>query len=390
MAHIPIWPGSSSFVSGSGQTNFGYFDGDPAFRTAADSVAKFCARKLGYPIVDIELQDINFYTAFEEATLEYSNQINTHSAKDTLLSLLGANTGSLDLASQYIPPSSDGMMKLAEDYGTSAGSGGNKRYYTGSFVTVVGQQIYDLTDDSVASFEHGTPSSGSFTIRKVLHKSPPALVRFFDPFIGTGMGSQNLLEQFGFGGMSPGVSYLMMPMHFDLLRLQAIEFNDQIRRSAYGFELINKRIRLFPVPTAAVRVHFEYTLNTSPTTISELPGGGYGKVSNYSNIPYGVVPYANINSMGTNWIRQFAAALSKETLGNVRAKYSTIPIPNSEITLDGSDLRQAAQAEKEALLEKLRVDLDEFSRKALLERKQAEGASLKDQLNKVPLKLYIA
>ena len=74
MANIQIWPGSSSFFPG--DTPFGFYDNDLDFQTDVDKFAIFASRRLGYPIVDIELQDINFYTAFEMAAIEYSNQIN--------------------------------------------------------------------------------------------------------------------------------------------------------------------------------------------------------------------------------------------------------------------------------------------------------------------------
>lgn len=391
MATIPIWPGSSSFSSGSGQTNFGYFDGNATFQSDIDNVAIWCSRRLGYPIVDVELQDVNFYTAYEEALLEYSNQVNTHSARDSILSLLGASTGSTstNLSEYFIPPSSDGIFKLAEDYGTEAGSGGNKTYYTGSFSTVADQQIYDLKDPNITSFEEGNPSSGSFTIRNVFHHAPDALTRYFDPYAGSGLGSQGLLDQFGMGQMSPGINFMMMPLHYDLIKLQGIEFNDQIRRSGYGFRLVNNRIRIFPRPTVAYNIHFEYTLDSSVTTIESPSSSNSGKITNYSNIPYGVIGYTSINEMGKQWVRNYTLALCKEMLGYVRGKYSSVPIPNAEVTLNAADLISAATSEKERLVDDLRLILDDFSKKNLLERKQSEGESMSDQLMKVPLKIYI-
>ena len=55
---IPIWPGSSSFTTGS--TPFGFYDSDTEFTSSIDKVSSWCARRLGYPIVNVELQDINF------------------------------------------------------------------------------------------------------------------------------------------------------------------------------------------------------------------------------------------------------------------------------------------------------------------------------------------
>ena len=54
----PIWPGSSSFQPG--DTPWGFFDSDTVFQQHADSFAKFAATYVGYPIMDVELQDLNF------------------------------------------------------------------------------------------------------------------------------------------------------------------------------------------------------------------------------------------------------------------------------------------------------------------------------------------
>ena len=76
MVDIPVWPGSSSFSPG--RTPFGFFDLDPQFQLDADNVADWCAKRLGYPLVDIELQAENFYACLEEAVAEYSNQVNQY------------------------------------------------------------------------------------------------------------------------------------------------------------------------------------------------------------------------------------------------------------------------------------------------------------------------
>ena len=77
-------------------------------------------------------------------------------------------------------------------------------------------------------------------------------------------------------------------------------------------------------------------------------------------------------------------------LGAIREKYSSIPIPNSEITLNGSDLISAAQTTKDSLITEIKEILDSMSRQAQLERKQSESDALSMQLSKIPLKIYIA
>ena len=277
------------------------------------------------------------------------------------------------------------MISLAKDYGTEAGSGGRVTYYTGSFEANASQQVYDLTDASLVSLESGTPGVDKIEIKKMLHNAPPAMVRYFDPFVGTGLGSQQMMDTFGWGNYSPGVSFMMSPLYDDLLRLQAIEFNDMVRKSQYGFDIQNNRVRLFPIPEQSYTIHFHYILESdrSNSVVST------SVVSDYSNAPFDRITYSQINHVGKRWIQKYALALTKEMLGAVRSKFSSVPIPNSEITLDGSDLRSEASSEKEILISELRENLEATSRKALLQAQQEESEAMEQTLNRVPRAIYI-
>ena len=380
--NIPIWPGSSSFSEGS--TPFGYYDTDVEFTASADKTAGWCAKRLGYPIVDIELQDINFYACFEEAVTEYSSQVNQFNIRENLLNLRGSSTGS-NLSQTHLNANLGGLISLSKDYGTEAGSGGRVTYYTGSFEVNKNQQVYDLTDASNVTLEVGTPGIDKIEIKKMLHNAPPAMVRYFDPFIGTGLGSQQMMDTFGWGNYSPGVSFMMQPLYDDLLRLQAIEFNDMVRKSQYGFDIQNNRVRLFPIPEHEYTVHFHYILESDRSN----PIVSNSVVSDYSNAKFDRINYSNINHVGKRWIEKYTLALAKEMLGAVRAKFSSIPIPNSEVTLDGADLRSEAATEKEILISELRENLEATSRKALLQAQQEESEAMEQTLNRVPRAIYI-
>jgi len=380
--NIPIWPGSSSFSAGN--TPFGHYDSDTEFISSVDKTAGWCAKRLGYPIVDIELQDINFYACFEEATTEYSSQVNQFNIRENLLNIKGNSTSS-NLSQTQMSANLGGLVSLAKDYGSEVGSGGNVTYYTGSFTAKPGQQLYDLTNASVTSLEEGVAGTDKFEIKRMLHNAPPAMVRYFDPFVGTGLGSQQMMDTFGWGNYSPGVSFMMQPLYDDLLRLQAIEFNDMVRKSQYGFDIQNNRIRIFPIPNNEYRIHFHYVLESdrNNSVISN------SVISDYSNAKYDRIPYTNINHVGKRWIEKYTLALAKEMLGAVRAKFSSVPIPNSEITLDGADLRSEASTEKEILISELRENLEATSRKALLQAQQEESEAMEQTLNRVPRAIYI-
>ena len=234
----PIWPGSSSFTPG--DTPFGFFDSDSTFQLHADKFAKHAAQVLGYPIMDVEMQSINFYTAFESAVIEYSNQVNQVNIANNLLNTLGVQTGSSFLQGKSFTDSLIGnsfgyISKISKAYGTEADSGGDLRWYTASIDVIPGQQTYSIRT-AISKSLGIVLTSSSIEIKRVLHQMPPAIVRYFDPFVGTGLGSQQLLDAFDFGGFSPSVSFMMMPIHADLFRLQAIEFNDMVRKSYFSFE----------------------------------------------------------------------------------------------------------------------------------------------------------
>ena len=379
---ISIWPGSSSFASGS-STPFGFFDSDTTFRAHADKVSEWCAIRLGYPLNDIELQEGHLYACFEEAVLEYSNQVNQYSIRDNMLLLQGAPTGS-NLTGKPINSTLDRLISIAKNYGTEAGSGGNLIYKSASIDVITGKQVYNISN---FSFETASDSTKAIEVKKVFHSTPPAIVKYFDPFVGTGLGSQTMLESFGWGAYSPGVSFLMMPVYADLLRLQAIELNDMIRKSAYSFEITGDRLKIFPVPAADYKVFIQYiTVESRAALAFNAPANSIG---DFSNAPYELHTYSYINPAGKQWIFKYTLALAKEVLGNIRSKYNTIPIPGAEITLNGTDLVAQGQTEKEALITQLRENLEAVSRQQQIAKGTEEGDNIQSQLNKVPLTIYI-
>ena len=375
MTEIPIWPGSSSFTTGS--TPFGTFDADANFQTDADPFADWCAKRLGYPLVDVELQDVNFYTCFEEAVYEYSYHVNQFNIQQNLLSLMGSSTGS-NVTQRNISTHMGGLVHLATEYGSETFTNGNVKFYSSSIDIQTGKQRYDL-DKLIRDIK---VPSGSIEIKKVHHYGPPASIRFYDPYLG----NQAMLDTFGFGAYSTGVSFMLMPMYADLLRIQAIEFNDLMRKSAFTFELIDNEIRIFPVPTKDYKLWIEYIVKEERSNLLKYPDG---QVSDMSNAPYDFMTYSNINSVGKSWIYSFGLALAKEMLGYVRGKYGSIPIPNGETTLNAADLLGAAGTEKQALVDQLRTMLDTMTRSKLLEAKRLETEALGASLNGTPLAIYI-
>jgi hypothetical protein len=380
--NVPIWPGSSSFEPG--ETPFGFYDYDAQFQNDAGKVSVFCARRLGYPLMEIELQDINFYTAFEEAITTYGNEVYAFQLSENYLTLEGMDTGSA-VNNQLIRPNLSTIIRMSQEYGTEAGVGGNVTWRRGEISMSVNTQTYDLnawaTSQSIAS--------GDLEVRRVFYREDPPIVRYFDPYAGTGTDAQGLMDSFGFGSYSPGINFLLMPINYDLQKIQAIGFNDTIRKSNYSFELINNQLRIFPIPTKNYTLYFDYILKSDRNSPFASGSVYNGVATNVSNIPYNNPTYALINAIGRQWIFEYTLALSKEMLGYVRGKYTTVPIPNADVTLNHADLISDARTEKAALLERLRGYLDETSRSKLLEKRANEGDNVQKELAKVPYPIYV-
>jgi hypothetical protein len=226
-------------------------------------------------------------------------------------------------------------------------------------------------------------------VTRVFHEATPAIARFFDPYSVGAQGTLNLMSELGFGNFSPAAQFLMMPLYEDLMRMQQIEFNDHIRKSAHTFNIVDNKLEIFPIPTTGTvsRVYFEYMSRDEFEHDSQTIQAD--SLSDYSDIPYNFIQYSDINDVGKQWIRKYTLALSKELLGAIREKYSSIPIPDAEVSLDGAALRAEAQVEKDYLIQQLRENLEEMSRKNVMENKAHEADHQQQMLQKVPLKIYV-
>jgi len=396
MANIPIWPGSSSFHPG--DTPFGFYDKDPAFEKDADKVCTFVTRRLGYPLVEIELQAINIYAAFEEAVTVYGNELYAYKIRENYLTLEGAPT-SIDIEESIVTPNLGRIIDYSEQYGAEAGTGGNVPWRKMAVPLTASVQDYNL-DDLAA--QHGFTQSNDIQIMRVFYEAPPASAIMASSYDGFGFGLGGSIAAGidgvgGMGGMGYGGGYLMMPLNYDMQIIQQIELNDMVRISNYSFEMHNNVLRVFPVPggnfqqglsgSGVGNMWVEFMLKSDRSSASIVEA--YDKIKMVSGVPYKNPKYEDINSVGRSWIFEFTLAICKEMLGYVRGKYETIPIPNAEITLNQADLIAAAREEKEALLASLRGFFDETSREKLLERRTMESNFVMEELDRVPRVIYI-
>ena len=384
MANIPIWPGSSSFALVTNPTPFAFYDTDTSFITDADNISDWCAKRLGYPLVDIELQDVNFYTCFEEAINEYGAQLYNFQIINNFHTLEGTTTGS-NFNNQLISPNLGGTVNISDQYGNETyGGGGDYKKESGSLTVKKGIQKYDL----LSAVSSSLSGSEAVYIKRIMHYQPAAINRYFDPYAGTGTGIQSLMQTFGFGNYSPGVNFMLMPMFFDALKIQAIELNDAIRKSAYHFEISDNRyLKLFPIPTSDYTLWYEYQLKSVAN--APVKNDATNLITDISNVPYTNPTYAFINEPGKQWIRRYCLALAKEMLGSIRGKYQALPIPGDTTTLDYARLLSEAIAEKAALITELKELLESTTRLKQLERQNQEAQQTQETFYKVPYPIYI-
>ena len=390
MANIPIWPGSSSFFPG--DTPFGFYDYDSDFQIDADKVAKYCAQRLGWPIENVELQDVNFYTAFEEATTVYGNELYAYQVRENMLNLEGLPITTPMLNNTQITPSLANVIRISEQYGEAAGVGGNTNWYSGSVILTGSVQDYDL---DVWAQQNGISGSNLEIQNVFYHGVPASATYYYGGTVGLGAGFGGFFGALGGVAGAGGIGYLQNPLAYNVAAIQEVELGDEILLSGYSFQLINNKLRIFPCPTegdTGTHYWFQYLLKSERLENSLTSGSGdlgAGLITNVSNAPFTNPNYNQINSIGRSWIFEYTLAITKEILGYVRNKYSQIPIPGAEVTLNGDTLTASAKDSKEALITRLREYFNETSRQSMLERRSLEADFSQTELNKTPMTIFI-
>ena len=377
----------SRFIDILNPTPFGFFDDDIQFQNEADASVTFVKRKLGDDILSVELTKRQIWACLEESALEYSSVINQYQAKSQLANLLGGPTGSLDGSEQKFPRENlEFMMRRAEPYSMEAGLGGSYNMMSGSIALKKNTQDYDLYTDLKDS--DGTPlfdnsvnnPKTKMKIMEVFHFSSQAAYRFFD----TTSAINYLNNEFSFESFTPETVFYVLPVFEDVLRSGMLDMSSRVRRSNYSYKITGTKIRIYPVPTKEdqnlfVRVHFSPDPFKPSFADASIDG-----VSNLSNIPYGRLQYSRINSIGRQWIRQYALASSKELLGMIRSKFSSVPIPGAELQLNGADLISQGREDKTSLKTKLEEMLNELTYSKMLEDEASASENLTRILKGIP------
>ena len=379
----------STFVVG--QTPYGTYDNDSTFQTDIVSVTKWCANRLGFPVLQLEIPSGSIYACFEESVNEYSQHINNYNIKNWMWEQYGEKSrisGSLSTGSSNpVTPTLGPSVTLSDKYGQVVGLSETYDLKKGSITLSGSNQDYDLQ----GLWADVSESGKRIEVQRVFNHAPSSITRFYDPYAGT-FDQRQLLDAFGFGNVSPAISFVLKPISYDLARANAIETSDLVRKSAYSFELHNNNLRIFPKPTAndtGEKIYFEYYVKDDIRNTNNVSASLQGGVSDPSNVPYKFITYSSINQPGRQWIRKYTYALAKELLGIIRSKYSSMPIPDGEVTLDGEALKTEGREEKTQLLEELKEFLESVSLTEKLKAEAEESNAQREVLAKAPLPIFI-
>ena len=383
----------SSFSNTLRPTPFGFFDGDQIFAQEADSMVVFVKRKLGDDILSVELTKKQIWACFEESFLEYGRIVLEAHGKSQLTNLLGIPTGSLQGAQELHPRQNlEFLLRAAEPYAGEAGVGGSYNVFSGSIDLKEGVQDYDiyetLKDSSgnlIVSSSFNDPRT-RMKIMDVIHYSPQAAYRFFD----TTSAINYLNNEFSFESFTPETVFYVLPVFEDILRAGQMDISNRVRRSNYSYQLMGSKLRIFPIPTEisndGKKLFIKVAYSPDPLKPHVKDDTIYG-VSNLSNVPFGNLKYSKVNEIGRQWVRQFALALSKELLGLIRSKFSSVPIPDGDLSLNGGELISQGREDQNNLRDKMTELLDTLSYGNLLKAEAESADAIQTVLKSVPIPL---
>ena len=387
----------------------GAYNESADFLTGALTQVAYTYKKLGGDVLDIEMTEQNVYANYEEACLEYSYLLNLHQAKSIMGSALGGSTGSFDhkgviksgdalsgsnVALKYPKFKFETAFRIGETFATEAVVGGTQTIYSASFDSVASQSDYDLQQivsssatDSTMPF-YNKVGNKRIKVRQMYYVSPRQMWRFYGYY-----GGLNVVGDMStYGQYADDSSFQVIPVWQN--KLQAISYEDHLytRTSHYSYEIVNNQLRLFPTPSSVSpeKFWFRFSVDNGDDIWEDDYESGQDGINNMSSLPFENLPFDSINAIGKQWIRRFALALSKETLGQIRGKFSgVIPIPGESVTLNASDLLSQAANEQDKLREELKTILSEMTYDKLIETDKNMTENARNIIADVPLKIFV-
>lgn len=416
---------ASTFNTTLRPTPFGFYDKYTLFQSDADNIVTFVFRRLGEDILGVELTKPMVWSCFEEATREFNGKMIEYQNISNLSNLMGMPTGSVDsngnnninITNMYVQQNLEFLNALAAPYAGIIGYSQTEQTYLGYMNLTGSRQDYDLytelfdgngTGQTLFSLQP-SGSVGTMEVVEVFHNAP---VQY--------MFNSNLASNFVASGLPvesyiPDTRFYVLPLFEDVLRSSMLKTAQKMRRSHFSYKIVGRTIRIYPTPSVITPnynsrfwIRVRYGKSPFPTIASTLVASGssyyttgagvsgsyqddkiYG-VNGPFNAPFGPLNYNSLNIWSRNWIAQYTLALSTELLGRVRSKFKTLPVPGTEISLNGDDLVTAGREDKEKLLTTLKETLDNLTYDKIAERESTKSENMVKQLSYVPISPKVA
>ena len=378
-------------------TPFGFFDSDTTFQSEADSMVTFVKRKLGDDILPVELTNRQIWAAFEEATVEYGAIVNMFQIKSQLANLLGSATGSANSATnKYQRQTLDFLMRQADAYAQESGLGGVYDTQMCYLDIENGRQDYNIYDElkigsgSLSGSNYfnnlATGSHSKIRVWEVFHFEPLAAQHFL---LNASNVTNFLATEFNYESYINSTVFYVLPIFEDVLRRGMLEAAARVRRSNYSYEIRGRNLRIYPIPTSnriADKLWLRVGTNNNPNAPPFQDDTIYG-VSGFSNVPFTNITFSTINDVGRWWIREMTFNIAMEILGRVRSKFKSIPIPNSDVQLNGEELVSHGREGQDKLRTQLREDLDKLTIPALMQQEADKAEAINRMLRFIPMPL---
>ena len=372
------------------------------FLSGAAAQVAYVYKRLGGDVLDIELTPSNVYANYEEAVLEYSYLVNLHQSKNAIGSALGSATSSFDhkgevsgsgvaAALKYPKYRFDYALRIGDTFSHEAGIGGTEPLYSASVDRVTGVQDYDLqslisSSAAAGGVDFAGMGNKRITVREVYYRTPTQMWRFYGYY-----GGLNVVGDYSnYGQYADTSTFQVIPAWQN--KLQAVAYEDHLytRTSHYSYEIIDNKLRLFPVPSDVSPKFWWVRFSIKSGPFSDDADNQQDGVNNMNTLPFENIAYEKINSIGKQWIRRFGLALSKETLGQIRGKFGgVIPIPGESVTLNSADLLSQSKDEQDKLREELKTILSEMTYDKIVETDKTMAENQQVLISKVPLKIFV-
>jgi len=370
----------------SGNTPSGIWDNDPQFSKDGPRIYKQFMLNLGYPTIEVELIPIQLYANLELAIGKMFEMVNNYKLASNFMKYYGSSQSTNHTG--HIGNIFDGVFEISKDYDQVAMVGGNQKLQSAWIVLEQDRTKYDLKTEMYRVHEDGSDLTNSdkldFTnkeiqIKQAFHAPVPTIG--WSKFL-----QWNNMMRFGMNRnhMNYNNFQFMFPASDLLLYDQNTQMQRDIRSRTYSFRIMGSEIEITPPPEEGQRILVRYYNNE----IDLAKANGIYNIGP-ETVMLDEIEYGKLSPSILNWIENYTIALSKITLGEIRSKYKTIPIPGDNITLNGTELKAEGISERNNLLEELDDLLNELKPASQLEALSDASGSIQKVLSRVPLKIYV-